>query len=171
MKYGASRFSALSVVILGAALGLWFGGFSSAVSAQGLRTGNEAPADLGAPPSGMGRLYVFRQVRSYGAHIDGMVTVNGSPVQRTAPGSGFYCDVKPGDYLIGVSGHERYAITVSVAAGQWQYLSVSLRHLAGVAVKTGAMTSDQPLEVRLLQPDYGARRAHEYHLSQANCQP
>jgi hypothetical protein len=169
--YITNRLPAFAVVLLWAALALRFGGFPSAASAQELKSGDEVPPDLGAPPSGMGRLYVFRQVRSYGAHIDGMVTVNGTPVRRTAAGSGFYCDVKPGEYLIGVSGHDHKVVRVSVAAGQWQYLSLSLRHLAGVAVKTGAMTSDQPLEVRLLEPDYGARRAHEYHLSQANCQP
>src|SRR5690348_12171094 len=54
---------------------------------------NSAAHRGGALSTGMGRLYIFRGVRSFGAHIDDYVTINGLPVHRIAPGSGFYCDI------------------------------------------------------------------------------
>jgi hypothetical protein len=117
----------------------------------------------------MGRLYVFRPIRSFGAHIDDYITVNGIPVRRVTAGTGFYCDVSPGDYVIGVARHQTYPLKVSVAAGQPRYVCVMLHHLGGVAPRGGALTSDQSFEVRLLEPGYGSQRAHEYHLTQANC--
>lgn len=131
----------------------------------------EMPPDLGMPPPGTGRLYVFREVRPYGAHIGHYVTVNGVPVQRLGAGSGFYCDVAAGDYVVGIAGHESDALKVTVTAGQWQYLRVSMRVQGAVAPKSGAMNSDQSFNVRLLAQDYGAQRAHEFHLSRASCQP
>lgn len=117
-----------------------------------------------------GRLYFFRPIRSYGAHIDDYITVNGISVNRLTPGAGFYCDVPPGDYEIGVARHKTNPMKVSVAAGESHYICVMLRHLGGVAPRGGALTSDQSFELRLLQPGYGAERIREYHLSQANCQ-
>ena len=130
----------------------------------------EMPPDLGMPPPGKGRLYVFREVRPYGAHIGHYITVNGVPVQRLGAGSGFYCDVTAGDYVVGIAGHESDAVKVTVTAGQWQYLCVSMRVQGGVAPKSGVINSDQSFNVRLLAQDYGAQRAHEFHLSRASCQ-
>ena len=120
--------------------------------------------------NGTGRLYVFRGVRSFGAHIDDYVTVNGAPVYRVTPGSGFYCDISPGNYVIGVFGHKTHPLKVSVAAGQQRYISVMLHHGGGVAPRSGALTSDQSFDVRLLEPRYGAECAQEYRLSQTTCQ-
>jgi hypothetical protein len=73
--------------------------------------------------------------------------------------------------VIGVSRHKNYPLKVSVAAGQGQYVCVMLRHLGGVAPRSGALTSDQSFDIRLLEPGYGAERLREYRLTEANCQP
>lgn len=88
---------------------------------------------------GMGRLYIFRPIRSFGAHIDDYITVNGAPVHRVTPGTGFYCDVSPGDYVIGVAHHKAYPLKVSVAAGQHRYVCVMLHHVGGVAPRGGRL--------------------------------
>jgi hypothetical protein len=142
-----------------------------------LYVGQELPSDksigreASTMASFMGRLYVFREVRSSGGHIDDHVPVNGVPVHRVTPGTGFYCNVSPGDYVIGVSRHKTYPVKVSVAAGQRQYVCVMLRHLGGIAPRSGALTSDQSFDVRLLEPGYGAERLREYRVTEANCQP
>jgi hypothetical protein len=119
--------------------------------------------------SGMGRLYVFRPIRSFGAHIDDYITVNGIPVTRITQGTGFYCDLSPGDYVIGVAGHNASPLEVSVAAGQASYVCVMLHHQGGVSPRGGALTSDQSFVVRRFEPEYGAQRAHEYRLTRENC--
>jgi hypothetical protein len=143
---------------------------SGAASAQQLPPDGAAASGTGTKAGGMGRLYIFRQVLSYGAHIDDDVTINGVPVQSVSPGTGFYCDVSPGDYVIGVLRHKTHPLKVRVAAGQRQYICVMLHHLGGVAPRGGALTSDQSFDVRLLEPGYGAQRVQEYRLTQANCQ-
>jgi hypothetical protein len=140
-------------------------------SAQELPSDKPVPHGASTMASGMGRLYVFREVRSLGAHIDDYVTVNGVPVHRVTPGTGFYCNVSPGNYVIGVARHKNYPLKVSVMAGQGQYVSVMLRHLGGVAPRSGVLTSDQSFDIRLLEPGYGAERFREYRLTEANCQP
>ena len=42
---------------------------------------------------------------------------------------------------------------------------------AGVAPRSGELTSDQSFDVRLLQPGYGAQRVREYHMTEGKCQP
>lgn len=123
-----------------------------------------------AMSGGMGRLYVFRPIRSFGAHIDDYITVNGVPVRLVTPGTGFYCDVPAGDYVIGVVRHKTYPLKVSVTAGQTRYVCVMLHHLGGVAPRGGALNSDQSFDVRLLEPDYGAERVEQYPLTRAKCQ-
>jgi hypothetical protein len=61
-------------------------------------------------------------------------------------------------------------LKVSIAAGQKQYVAVTLRHSGGVSPRCGGLTSDQTFDLRLVQPEYGVRRAHEYRLFQADCQ-
>lgn len=119
--------------------------------------------------SGMGRLYVFRPIRSFGAHIDDYITVNGIPVSRITQGTGFYCDLSPGDYVIGVARHNTSPLEVSVAAGQASYVCVMLHHQGGVSPRGGALTSDQSFVVRQFEPQYGAQRAHQYRLTRENC--
>jgi hypothetical protein len=121
--------------------------------------------------SGMGRLYIFRPIRSFGAHIDAYITVNGIPVHRVAPGNGFYCDLSAGDYVISVAGHKTSQLEVSVASGQASYVCVMLRHQGGVSPRGGALTSDQSFVVREFEPENGAQRAHEYPLIRQNCKP
>jgi hypothetical protein len=139
-------------------------------SAQELPPNKPAPIGASTIASAEGQLYVFREVRSFGAHIDDYVTVNGVPVRRVTPGSGFYCSVRPGEYVIAVARHKNFPLEVSVAAGQRQYISVMLSHKGGVAARGGAAASDQSFDVRLLEPGYGAERIREYHLTEANCQ-
>ena len=130
---------------------------------------NSATHEGGVLPAGMGRLYVFREVLSFGAHIDDDVTIDGLPVHRITPGSGFYCDVRPGNYVIGVARHKTHLLRLSVAAGQREYVCVMPHTQAGVAPRGGAPTSDQSFDVRLLEPAYGAQRALEYRLVQTTC--
>jgi hypothetical protein len=120
---------------------------------------------------GMGRLYVFRPIRSFGAHISDYITFNGVQVHQLTPGTGFYCDVRPAAYVIGIARHKSNLRKVSVEACQSRYICVMLRHQGGVAPRSGALTSDQSFDVRLLKPDYGAKRIKEYRITQANCQP
>ncbi len=124
------------------------------------------------PPAGTGRLYFFRGIRAFGAHIEDYVTLNGRPVAKISPGRGFYCDVQPGSYVISILRHKTFPATVPVAAGQKQYVYISVRETGGTAPRGGAGGMDMSFEVRLLEPAYGARRASEYSpLTQANCTP
>jgi hypothetical protein len=120
-------------------------------------------------PGGMGRLYVFREIGSFGAVIDDDVTINGVPVQRLRPGTGFYCDVRPGSYVVSVLRHKAAALNLSVASGQSQYICVMLHELGGVSPRGGALPSDQSFEVHKLEPGYGAQRIQEYRLTHATC--
>jgi hypothetical protein len=97
-----------------------------AASAQQLPPDGAVAREQNTIAGGMGRLYVFRQIRSFGAHIDDYVTINGVAVGRVSPGTGFYCDLSPGDYMIGVLSHKTYPLKVPVAAGQRQYICVML---------------------------------------------
>ena len=90
-------------------------------------------------PSGMGRLYVFREIGSFGADIDDDVTINAVPVQRLRPGMGFYCDVRPGSYVVSVLRHKTNSLNVSMASGQSQYLCVMLHRLGGVSPRGGSL--------------------------------
>jgi hypothetical protein len=145
-------------------------GFTGSAGAQGLPSGEPPSHVLNTITSGMGRIYVFRPIRSFGAHIGDYVTVNGVSVHLLTPGTSFYCDVSPGDYVIGVARHKTYPAKISVAAGQSRYVCVMLHHLGGVAPRGGAVTSDQSFEVRLLNPDYGAQRMRGYRLTKVKCQ-
>ena len=130
-----------------------------------------ASAQESPPPAGMGRLYVFRGLRTFGAHIEDYVTLDGTPVQRISPGGGFYCDVAPGTYSISVSPTKANIATVPVAAGQSQYVSVSLRESGGMSPRCGPSGMGQSFDVRLLEPAYGARRVSEYRLAKGTCSP
>lgn len=146
-------------------------GSSYAARAQELPANKPGVQESGTTIAGMGRLYFFRPIRSFGANIGDYVTVNGVPVYLITPGKGFYCDVSPGRYVVGVARHKTYQLKVSVAAGELRYVCVMLHHQGGASPRAGALTSDQSFEVRLLEPDYGARRVHEYPLARANCRP
>jgi hypothetical protein len=122
-------------------------------------------------PGAPGRLYIFREVTSFGADIDDYVTVNGVKVQRITPGTGFYCDVSPGVYLVGVYRHKGRILKVSVSSGQRIYILVKLHLLGGVAPRAGTLTPDQSFDDERLNPGFGARRVQEYRLTRANCQP
>jgi hypothetical protein len=122
-------------------------------------------------PNGMGRLYIFREVRSFGAHIDDDVTIDGVPVARLGPGMGFFCDVRPGSYEVSVLRHKSESLKLSVESGQSQYVCVMLHKLGGGAPRSGAITSDQSFEVHQLEPDYGAKRIREYRLVPVTCRP
>jgi hypothetical protein len=138
----------------------------SPYGSRGLASAQESQS---AMPSGMGRLYVFREIGSFGADIDDDVTINGIPVQRLRPGAGFYCDVRPGSYVVGVLRHKADSLNLSVASGQSQYICVMLHELGGVSPRGGSLTSDQSFEVHKLEPGYGAQRIQEYRLTYATC--
>jgi hypothetical protein len=123
-----------------------------------------------ASAGGMSRLYVFRPVRSFGAHIDDYIAINGLPVQRIRPGRGFYCDVSPGSYVIYVLGHKSDHLKVSARPGQRLYICVMLHPLGEATPRAGALTSDQSFDVRLLEPAYGEQRVKEYQLTKESCQ-
>ncbi len=110
-------------------------------------------------------------VRSYGAQIDDSVTVNGTSIQKITPGNGIYCDLAPGEYVLGLAQRKAQPIKVSVTAGQRQYVCVMLHHRGGATPRSGALASDQSFDLRLLDPAYGAQRVGQYHLTAANCQP
>jgi hypothetical protein len=154
---------------------LVFAGMLSATGGLTSLMAQESPVKKpGAPQessiaNGMGRLYIFRPIRSFGAHIDDYITVDGIPVRRVAPGTGFYCDLSPGEYVISVAGHQTSPLKVSLAAGQASYVCVMLHHQGGVSPRGGALTSDQSFVVRKFEPEYGAQRAREYPLTRENC--
>lgn len=118
----------------------------------------------------MGCLYVFREVRSFGAHISDYVTVDGTPVHRITPGSSFYCELHPGDYLIGIARHKSNHLIVSIAPGQCRYVCVMLYTEEGIAPRSGVLPSDQSFDIQLVEPDYGAERVREYPLTRGKCQ-
>jgi hypothetical protein len=129
------------------------------------------PESLPAPAAGMGRVYVFRGIRALGAHIADYVTLNGAPVQRVSPGGGFYCDLKPGNYTIGMYRHKSTPAVVPIAAGQQQYVYIAVREQGAASPRGGAAQIDLGFDVRLLDPAYGAKRASEYTLSRSSCEP
>jgi len=171
MRYYGNAYSFLVVNILTTAMLLMVCESQCPALAQESLSHNSATEEESALPTEMGRLYVFREVRSFGAHIDDYVTIDGLAVHRITPGTGFYCDVRPGDYVIGVARHKTNLLRLSVAAGQRQYVSVRPHPQAGVAPRGGALTSDQPFDVRLLEPAYGMQRVREYRLTEAKCRP
>jgi hypothetical protein len=138
----------------------------SPYGSRGLASAQESQSSM---PSGMGRLYMFREIGSFGADIDDDVTINGIPVQRLRPGTSFYCDVRPGSYLVSVVRHKADSLSLSVASGQSQYICVMLHELGGVSPRGGSLTSDQSFEVHKLEPGYGAQRIQEYRLTYATC--
>jgi hypothetical protein len=146
-------------------------GWTYTATAQPTMRATSIPDGPGTVTGGKGRLYIFRMVRPFGADIDEEVTVNGKPVARVSSGHGFYCDVKPGDYVIGVSQHKTNPLRVSVTPGQGQYVCVMLQDREGSAPRQGAPTSNQAFDLRLLEPSFGAERIQQYHLTPANCQP
>jgi hypothetical protein len=152
---------------LATAVALWL--YAAIASAQNLSSSN--PGGHSTAPAATGRLYIFRPIRSFGADIDDYVTVNGLKVQRIDAGTGFYCDVTPGVYLLGVFRHEGPILKVSVAPGQRIYILVDLHHLGGVAPRAGTLTPDQSFDDWVLEPSFGAQRVREYHLTRAQCQP
>lgn len=160
----------MTVTALVTTLVLLLCGLRRAASALEFPLGKRALQGPGAPTGSTGRLYVFRQVRSFGAHIDDYVTVNGLPVQRVRPGTGFYCDVTPGGYVIRVLGHQGHPLRVSVKPGQRLYICVMLQRLGGVAPRGGALTPNQSFDLRLLESAYGAQRVREYQLTPGICQ-
>lgn len=165
-----NAYSFLLMNVLTVAINLMACGSQCPALAQESPSHNSPAYEGGALPVGTGRLYVFREVRSFGAHIDDYVTINGLPMHRVTPGTGFYCDIPPGNYVIGVARHKTYSLRLSVAAGQSEYVCVMLHTQGGVAPRGGALTSDQSFDVRLLEPAYGAERALEYRLVQIRCQ-
>jgi hypothetical protein len=154
---------------------LLFTGMLSATSRLTSAVAQESPLKkLGAKQesaitNGMGRLYIFRPISSFGAHIDDYITVDGVPVHRLAPGTGFYCDLAPGQYVISVAGHKTSPLEVSLAVGQASYVCVMLDHQGGVSPRGGALTSDQSFVVRKFESEFGAQRAREYPLSRESC--
>ena len=147
------------------------GGTAGTDAAQELSSGKATAHEKSVIAAGKGRLYVFRPIRSFGGHIDDYITINGVPVHQLTAATAFYCDVSPADYVIGVARHKTNLKKVSVAAGQSRYICVMLHHLGAVAPRSGALTSDQSFDVRLLELNYGAKRIQGYRLIQANCQP
>jgi hypothetical protein len=137
--------------------------------AQELTQGKSITRGQNAMSSGMGRLYVFREIQSFGADIDDDVTINAVPVQRLRPGMGFYCDVRPGSYVVSVLRHKTNSLNVSIARGQSQYMCVMLHRVGGESPRGGALTSDQSFDVHKLEPGYGAQRIQEYRLIHATC--
>jgi hypothetical protein len=144
-------------------------GSNDLLFAQELPQDKSLSRDQTAIPSNLGRLYVFREIRSFGAHIDDDVTINGVPVHRLGPGMGFYCDVSPGSYVVSVLRHKAQSLNVSVVSGQSRYVCVMLHKLGGVAPRGGEITSDQAFEVHQLEPGYGAQRIQEYRLTRPTC--
>jgi hypothetical protein len=128
-----------------------------------------APRGLSTVPKGKGRIYIFRMVRPSGAHLDDYLTIDGVAVQRITPGNALYCDVSPGDYVLGLSRHRTQPLKVSVSAGQEQYIRVMLHHGDGISPRRGSPPSDQSFDIRLVDPGCGAARVKEYHLTQADC--
>jgi hypothetical protein len=154
-----------------AAMLLSFGECICIASAQQTTQATSIPNGPSTVPVGKGRIYIFRMVRPAGAHIDEEVTVNGVSVARVRPGNGIYCDVNPGEYVIGVLQHKTNALKVSVTPGQGQYVCVMLHQRDGTAPRRGAPTSDQAFDLRLLEPRFGAERIQQYRLTPANCGP
>ncbi len=139
-------------------------GWARAASVQPITSATSAP---------QGRIYIFRMVRSFGAHIDDYVTVNGTSVARVSPGNGIYCDVAPGDYLIGVARHKTQPLKVSVTAGQG-----AIRLCDAPPAGRRNLAAQRSIHLRSVIRYatagaclWSAERVQEYHLTRATCQP
>jgi hypothetical protein len=72
-------------------------------------------------PSGLGRIYVYRENRFYDAQVWTAVSLNGGVVGSSAPGTVFYRDITPGRYVISARSDKLYpdqARTVLVEPGK-----------------------------------------------------
>jgi len=145
-------------------------GTACAAPAQNLSASPQSAQEQNNKTQEGGRLYIFRPIRSFGAHIHDYITLNGVPAYRLTPGTGFYCDLPSGEYVVAVAQHNSNSLKVSVTAGQASYVSVMLHQSRGAAPRTGALTSDQSFDVRLVDPGFGAQRVHEYQMVSASCQ-
>lgn len=94
---------------------------------------DSAPQDplvgVAGVPSGLGRLYIYRENKFYDALVWTAVSLNGTVVGTSAPGSVFYRDVAPGKYLIKARSDELYpdqAKTVVVKPGMTVFVRIAV---------------------------------------------
>lgn len=92
-------------------------------------------------PTSKGRIYIFRMVRSAGVPLDDVLTIDGVPVQRISPGNGIFCDVTPGEHLLGLVHDKAHPLKVLVKAGEPKYVCVMLQHQKGSSLRSGALLS------------------------------
>jgi Protein of unknown function (DUF2846) len=94
---------------------------------------DSAPQDpllgVAGVPAGKGRLYIYRENKFYDALVWTAVSLNGTVVGSSAPGSVFYRDVAPGTYRIAARSDQRYpdqAKTVVVTPGMTVFVRIAV---------------------------------------------
>jgi hypothetical protein len=90
-----------------------------------------AAAAANAPPPGLARIWLYRDLEPYQTMARPYLRLNGAIAGISEPGGAFYRDVPPGTYLVSVDsdGTDSYQfVTVGLVPGQTVYVQVqSLR--------------------------------------------
>ena len=94
--------------------------------------GSQSALSLPPPPSGQGRVYIYRLSDLATAWNQPTVTMNGRVAGQAIPGRYFYYDVPPGNYTVQTASDPDRQAVFSIAPGIRQY--VRLNHVfAGIA--------------------------------------
>lgn len=115
-------------------LGRWFGraaatGLLAALVAGMPLSPATATTPSNWPPTGYGRIWIYRFYEPYESLARPYVRFNGRIVAISEPGGSFYRNVAPGDYNVTVNSEGRDVnqfTTVAVAAGQQVYIQVQV---------------------------------------------
>lgn len=147
---GATRFRRAVVGLLLAASLLGLAACAATPDEAGL------PLDwaaLKSPAPDQGRIYFYRPTASLFPLIRPEVIVNGRLVGISRSGEVFYRDAYPGRYEIYLVGEEERTLTLTVAAGETQYVrtSIDLALLGPRLAPEAVEAPDAQREIRDLQ--------------------
>src|SRR5271170_5754499 len=80
----------------------------------------------------VGRIYLYRGGRNWGAGLQPDIKINGVKVGEAVPGGYFYVDEAPGTYTVTIATEKEETVSVPVVAGQAVYVHIYV--LPGVFV-------------------------------------
>ena len=79
------------------------------------------------PPTGLARIYFYRQMAPLLVAISPDVVVNGKSVGEISLGEVFFRDARPGRYRIFLSGDEEHTVELQLADGDIGYVRATFR--------------------------------------------
>ncbi|HKD21373.1 MAG TPA: DUF2846 domain-containing protein [Rhizomicrobium sp.] len=109
----------------------------------------------------MGRIYLYRGGKVWGAGLQPAVKINGVKVGEAVPGGYFYVDEAPGTYTVSITTEKEESVSVPVVAGQPVYVHIYV--LPGVFVGHVVPEIMDPMkaatDIRTLSYDDGMKKA------------